>query len=522
MNGRPHPRARLTALALATAVLPALFSMPVAEAEPAARAAAAADFERSSYLGGLEWDEATGVATDRSGNTHVTGFTLSEDFPTVGAGARGHDAIVDAFVTKVSADRSRILWSTQLGGVDLDAARAIAVDRAGNVYVTGRTGSADFPVRRALQRRLAGRSCTGEPCHDAFVAKLAPTGRLLWSTYFGGSGSEEPFGIALGRDRSVYIAGLTDSPDLPVRRPFQRTFQSDCPRELPCPYDAFVTKIAPGGRRVVYSTYLGGEATDVARGLAVDAAGSAYVVGHTGSPDFPRVRPLQRTMRGEHCGPPPGEPCRQAFVTKLSPSGSAAVYSTYLGGKEHDDAFGVALDRRRRPHITGRTASEDFPTRNAMQPRLDNDACTTTQPEELCDDGFVTKLSANGQSLHYSTYLGGRTEDQGLAIDVTGKGLAVVGGSTDSSDFPTTAGAAQPSFGGYIDGFAVKIRPDGSALWSTFVGGAEADRTTAVSADRTGSAQLVGRTLSTDFPTRRPFQRSLKDTDYDAFVTVVR
>ena len=514
LDGSSRSRLRAVGLVLAAGTLPALLSVSAAEAAPAG------DLEFSSYLGGQEWDEATAVVTDSDGNTLVTGFTLSEDFPVVGAGARDHDAIVDAFVTKIDTDSSRILWSTQLGGVDMDSDNAITVDGDGNVYVAGRTGSPDFPVVNALQDELKGRSCTGEPCHDAFVAKLSRSGRLLWSTYFGGTKNEEPFGIQVGSDGSVYIAGVTDSDDLPVRRPFQRRFQSDC-TELPCPYDAFVTKFSPGGDRIVYSTYLGGEGTDIARGLALDAAGNAYVAGSTGSSDFPTVRAFESTTRGEHCGPPPGEPCRQAFVTKLSSSGSSAVYSTYLGGRDHDDASGIALDGKRRAHITGSTASTDFPTANAMQSQLDNAACTSDQPEELCDDGFVTKLSRNGQALLYSTYLGGRAEDQGLAIDVTSKGLAVVGGRTDSTDFPTTANAAQPAFGGYIDGFAAKLRRSGTAMWSTFIGGADADRTTGITADRTGAAHLVGRTLSPDFPTVRPFQSSLIDDDYDAFVSVI-
>jgi hypothetical protein len=531
LEGSPHSRLRVAGLVLAAGTLPAFLSVSVADADTSVRAvagsravalaAAPGDLGFSSYLGGEEWDEATNVVTDTRGNTYVTGFTLSEDFPVRGAAARDHDAIVDAFVTKIDTDSSRILWSTQLGGVDMDTANAITVDGDGNVYVAGRTGSPDFPVVNAIQSKLKGRSCTGEPCHDAFVAKLGPRGRLVWSTYFGGTENEEPFGIEVGSDGSIYIAGLTDSDDLPVRRPFQRTFQSDCPQELPCWYDAFVTKFAPNGNRLVYSTYLGGSGTDLARDLALDAAGNVYVVGSTGSPDFPTVRAFQTTTRGEHCGPPPGEPCRQAFVTKLSASGSSAVYSTYLGGKDHDDGFGVALDGRRRAHITGSTASTDFPTRNPLQSRLDNAACTSVQPEELCDDGFVTKLSRSGQELLYSTYLGGRAEDQGLTIDVTNKGLAVVGGRTDSTDFPTTANAAQPTLGGYIDGFAAKLRRGGTAMWSTFIGGEDADRTTGITADATGAAHLVGRTLSKDFPTARPFQSSLIDDDYDAFVSVI-
>ena len=162
------------------------------------------------------------------------------------------------------------------------------------------------------------------------------------------------------------------------------------------PYEAFVAKIAPGGDRLVYSTYLGGNAGDIARSIDVDRAGSAFVVGSTGSSDRPTVKPFQATMRGKRCGPPPGEPCRQAFLTRLRPNGGSASYSTYLGGREHDDAYSVAVDRNRQAHVTGSTQSCDLPTQKAFQTTLDNRGCTSEQPTKLCDDGFVTKFRANG------------------------------------------------------------------------------------------------------------------------------
>ena len=539
---RAHPGAWMAGLAIAALAVPTYLSLTHADPRPNApsgtRAAVASgttlanvvdlpgssgELVFSSYLGGQEWDEATGVATDRDHNTYATGFTLSQDFPRVGAGTRGHVAIVDAFVTKVAADGSRIEWSTQLGGVDMDMANALTLDADGNVYVVGRTGSPDFPTRNGLQNRLNGRACTGEPCHDAFVVKLSPTGTIRWSTLLGGTLNEEAVAVAVDSDSNVYVAGLTDSPNLPVRNAFQPRFQSPpCEGDLPCPYDAFVTKLAPTGNRIVYSTYLGGHGGDLARGIDVDDDHNAYITGSTQSADFPRVRAFQNTMRGEACGPPPGEPCRQAFLTKLNPTGATAAYSTYLGGREHDDAYGVAVDRHHHAHVTGATQSPDFPTRNALQATLNNSACTSEQPEEFCDDGFVTKFAPNGQQLDYSTYLRGRAEDQGLSIDLTKTGRALVAGRTDSTDFLTTPNAAQPDFGGYIDGFALQLRRNGTPVWSTFLGGTDADRATAIAADRHGDAHLAGRTLSPDFPTRRPFQPNLKDQDYDAFVSIIK
>jgi len=542
LTSRSHRRGRAVVLVVAAATIPAFLSISLLRANssvpphdgvsatlPAAHLSGSAgdrgDLVFSSYLGGREWDEGTGVSTDRDGNSIVTGFTLSEDFPVMGANSRGHAsvAIPDAFVTKVDPDSGRVVWSTQLGGVDMDAATAVSVDKKGNVYVVGRTGSPNFPTVNAMQKGLAGRACTGEPCHDAFVTKLDEDGRIVWSTYFGGTRNEEALGVAVDEDANVYLTGVTDSSNLPVRNAFQPRFQSPpCQGDLPCPYDAFVTKLAANGQRVVYSTYLGGNAADIARGVDVDEDGSAYVTGSTGSTDFPRVRAFQSTMRGKHCGPPPGEPCRQAFLTKLDPDGETVSYSTYLGGKEHDDAYGVAVDEGGRAHVTGSTQSPDFPTRNAFEPTLDNHACTSDLPEELCDDGFVTKFDSSGQELLYSTYLPGRAEDQGLTIDVTKKDQALVGGRTDSRDFPVTTGAAQPRFGGYIDGFAMKLRTDGFPEWSSFLGGKDADRVTGISADRSAAAHITGRTLSKDFPTVRAFQPDLKDNDYDAFLSVIR
>lgn len=502
----------------------ALLSIATADATPRASVlrAGVEELAFSTYIGGQEWDEATGVATDRAGNLLVSGFTLSTDYPVVGPTARDQAGITDAFVTQVSPDGSRIRWSTHLGGADLDTANALTTDRAGNVYVTGRTGSRDFPVKRALQRRLAGKACTGEPCHDAFVAKLSPDGVVRWATYFGGTGNEEPFGIGVDPQGGVYIAGATDSRDLPVTNALQRAFQSSCEGELPCPYDAFVTKLAPNGGRVLYSTYLGGKAADVARALVVDPQGRAYVAGSTGSPDFPTKGAVQGGMRGEHCGPPPGEPCRQAFVTKLSPAGNRIAYSTYLGGRDHDDAYGIALDAKNRAHVTGTTASNDFPTHNAAQSALDASACTSTDPQEVCGDAFVTKLTRGGDRLAYSTYLGGQAEDQGLTIDTTDAGSAVIGGRTDSVDFPTTATAVQHTFGGVIDGFAAELARDGRLRASTFLGGTDADRVTGITAARGANTHVVGRTLSTDLPVVRPLQPALNDDDYDAFAATLR
>jgi hypothetical protein len=197
------------------------------------------------------------------------------------------------------------------------------------------------------------------------------------------------------------------------------------------------------------------------------------------------------------------------------------VYVTLLGGSEPEAGGGIAVDRRGRAVVTGSTQSPDFPTARPVQAALDNSACTDEQPEEFCDDGFVTRLSADGRSLDFSTFLGGAAQDQGLGIAVDEAGTVVVAGSTDSRNFPTRD-PVQAALAGNVDGFVTALSArNGGLVWSTFLGGTEADRANAVTVDRDGVVHSVGRTLSPDFPTVAPVQPDLQDDDYDAFLATL-
>jgi hypothetical protein len=471
----------------------------------------------STYLGGLEWDEATDVEVDDAGNRYVSGFTLSRDFP--GAVPVGPGGIVDAVVSKVSADGA-LVWSVVLGGSDLDVANGLALDPAGNAYVTGRTGSPDFPTEGALQPDLNGSECTGAPCHDAFVTKLDPDGGVVYSTYLGGSLNEEGLSIAVDDAGGAVVAGNTDSRDLPTVAPFQADFGSlPCAGDVPCGLDVFVSRLTPDGSELAASTYLGGNAGDTASGVALADDGTAFVTGTTRSTDFPTADALQGSLAGTACGPPPGGPCPDAFVTALSPDGSSARYSTLLGGAEPEAAGGIAVDGEGRAVVTGSTQSTDFPTARPAQAALAEQTCTAEAPEELCDDAFVTRLSPDGTALDFSTYLGGEAEDQGLGVAVSDSGTVVVAGRTDSRGFPVRT-PVQEALGGYIDGFATAFSAaDGSLAWSTFLGGSDADRANAVTVDAGGVPHVVGRTLSPDFPTVAPLQAELQDEDYDEFLS---
>ena len=518
--------ALLVALVAGTgSIVPASAGLTAALASgtQAAAPSAAPSMLYSTYLGGSLWDEATDVEADARGNTYVAGFTLSANIPGRTAGRRGFHGLADAFVVKLTPDGRSIAWRSFLGGTDVDVANSLALDRSGNVYVVGVTGSADFPTTTgAAQPTIRGGACQSEPCHDAFVTKLSPAGQILYSTFLGGSANEEAVGVAVDGQGSAYVTGNTDSADFPTRQAVQsRSRSAGCRGDLPCPYDVFVSKLNPGGSSILYSTYLSGTATDTSGGIAVDAVGSAYVTGSTRSTDFPTARALRPSIRGRACGPPPAKPCLDAFVSKLSTSGSRLVYSTFLGGMKNERGNGIAVDGRGAAVVTGSTQSADFPTKRPVRRALDNRSCTQAQPEEQCDDGFVTKLAPTGASLVFSTFLGGQAEDQGLAVTVDQFANVYVGGRTDSRNFPVR-NAVQPRFGGYIDGFATSFSAGGTLRWSTFVGGSKADRVEGVSVDPRQGVRLAGRTLSTDFPRRRPLQPTLRGEDYDAFVTALR
>ncbi len=300
----------------------------------------------STYLGGGYWDGGHGIAVDGTGNAYVTGFTRSTNFPTQNplqpTFGGGYD---DAFVTKLNPDGSALVYSTFLGGSDSDWGHGIAVDGAGNAYVTGSTISTNFPTRSPLQPTFGG---------DAFVAKLNPDGSaLIYSTYLGGGNYDRGEGIAVDGAGNAYVTGYTYSSDFPTRSPLQPT--------LGGALNAFVTKLNPDGSALVYSTYLGGSDGNWGEGIAVDGAGNAYVTGYTYSSDFPTRSPLQPTFGGDY---------DDAFVTKLNAAGSALVYSTFLGGSSDDWGSGIAVDGAGNAYVTGRTSSTNFPTRSPLQPTL--------------------------------------------------------------------------------------------------------------------------------------------------------
>ncbi len=432
--------------------------------------------EYSTYLGGSHYDEGYGIAIDGSGCAYVTGLTGSSDgssdFPTENAWDDSYNGgSCDAFVTKFSAAGNSLLYSTFLGGSGYadDWGFDIAVDEAGCAYVTGYTESSDFPTQNPYQ--------TYQGDFDVFVTKLSSSGNsLVYSTYLGGSMEEGGKAITIDGSGNAYVTGYTYSSDFPTEGEFQ-TDQLNC--------DAFVTKLNSSGNALVYSTYLGGRSFDWGLGIAIDGSGNAYITGSTLSSEFP-IQGEYQVFQGGY----------DAYVTKLNSSGNALVYSTYLGGSNFDNGYGIAVDGSGNAYITGWTLSSDFPTEGEFQ------------TYHGYTDAFVTKLNSSGNGLIYSTYLGGGGSDHNFGIAVDGSGCAYVTGVTQSSDFPTENAWDDSYNGGldvFVTKFSAA---GNSLLYSTFLGGEYDDRGNGIAIDGSGCAYVTGRTTSSDFPTENAWDDS--------------
>jgi len=455
----------------------------------------------STYLGGGGELNAA-ITVDSAGNAYVTGVTTSTNYPTTAGDfqttAPGGPG--DAFVTKLNPTGSGLVYSTYLGGSGSDQGSGIAVDSSGNAYVTGVTFSRNFPTT------LGAFQTTGPRGNQAaFVTKLNPTGSgLLYSTYLGGSYADNGASIAVDSSGNAYVTGQADSNDFPTTAgAFQPTFGGGNS-------DAYVAKLNPTGSGLVYSTYLGGINQDQAIGIAVDSSGDAYVVGTTGSADFPTTAGAFQATGNQGAINP-----FDAFVTKVNPTGSGLVYSTYLGGSRFDEGTAIAVNALGNAYVTGLTESADFPTTvGALQTTLDG-----------TDDAFVTKLDPTGSVLVYSTYLGGSSVDFGRAIAVDSSGNAYVAGLTESTNFPTSAGAFQPTSGGSQDAFVTEVNPTGSGLvYSSYLGGSGNDYGQGIALDSLTipNAYVTGTTSSTDFPTTPgAFQTTFGGGTSDAFVVKI-
>ncbi len=501
----------------------------------------------STYIGGsgTDGDSALAIALDSSGDAYVTGQTNSTNFPlTSGSYQQANNgsatSTFNGFVSKLNAAGTALVYSTYLGGTGNTQATALAVDSSGNVFVTGHTFATNFPTTSGAFQTASVANATG---YTAFVTELNPAGTaLIYSTFLGGSGNGSGTGettnaLALDSSDDVYVAGYTDSANFPVT---SGAFQATNGAIAHSGSNAFVTKLAPAGNTLIFSTLLGGggqyDGGDVAWAMALDSSDNVYVTGSAGSSNFP-------TTTGAYLTTNPASVNSQtaAFVAKVNSTGTALIYSTYVGGSKDSGGYGIAVNSSGDAYITGSALYTDFPvTAGAYQ-------ATNNASSVSASNAFVTELNATGSGLVYSTWLGGsgaainssvHVGDTASAIALDASGDAYVTGAAYSSNFPVTSGAVQTTNEGAANkatnAFVTELNPAGTALvYSTFLGGTgypfglngyyHGDVADALALDSSGNIYIAGAAYSSNFPvTTGAFQTSnlaLSNSGSNVFVS---
>lgn len=477
----------------------------------------------STYIGGSNEDYATGIGMDKYEDVIIAGSTRSADFPVASAiesfhpGTCGAQPCRDVFVSKFNPVGSTLQYSTYVGGSNDDVASQLVLDMAGDIFVVGNTLSTDFPITpHATQKTFGGGSVTG----DAFAFELASKGGIAYSTYIGGSGDEVAYGVTVDYAPSatpnLYVVGSTTSENFPVTT---GAYQTTCgaSKAGTCE-NGFATKLAPQDLSVAYSTYLGGSGGlgDAAYGAAVDSSNDLYITGITGSPNFPTTPgAYDRTCGSDGL-------CNgtyDGFVTELNTNATALVFSTFLGGSNYDYTAGIALDSKGAIYVSGNTISTDFPTTTGAAQTTFGGMSAGCDPTTgaICGDVTVTKLNPGGETLAYSTYLGGSLDEYpGMSMAVDSFGDAYLTGQTSSTNFPLVNPFQATYGGGSSDAFITVVNPTGSAFMSSsYLGGNGEDFGYRTALDPSGNLYVSGGTLSTNFPVRAGAFQSKCGTDGD-------
>jgi hypothetical protein len=444
-----------------------------------------------AYLGGAGTDDCDGITLDRVGDIYLACHSDSPDFPHLPPKSAPPSRDMDAVVVKIQARTGRLMWATRTGGSNWDAVGDLEVGKDGSVYVLGQTGSADFPTTAdAVQRQFGG------PRRDVVVLKLDVGGKIVYSTFLGGTRNDEPTSMAIADDGTVYVGGVTMSSDFPGLRVGQFGPGGGSS-------DGFVARLRPGDPKSLQTVLIGGTGREQVTGVALDKSGNLFVEGFTTSSDFPMKNGWQPRFGGGG----------DAFVAKLRTSDWKLLFSTYLGGSKMDAAYGLSLDSSGNPIVSGVTESGDFPSsQSAFQPRLRGSV-----------DAFVTKLSADGSRALWSTYYGGSkaNSDQflGGSLVVDESGRVWFTGMTNSPDLPTRNPSQAAYGGGDFDGFVAALSSDGAKLcYGSYIGGNGHDTLEGLAVGG-GRIYASGLTSSTNLQQKRSqVQRGYGGGPYDAII----
>lgn len=447
----------------------------------------------STFIGGSLQDVGNSISLDASANVYITGSTLSANYDiTTGPFQANQAGNWDVLVTKLDPSGSALIYSTFIGGAGSDFGSGIVVDSEFNTFLTGYTNSTNYDITANVFQSANDGNV------DAFVTKLNNTGTaLIYSTYIGGTDGDYSWGITIDKFGNAYIAGHSWSLDY------------DCtPGALQATsgggsYDVFVTKVNPLGTGLIYSTYIGGDSNDIARSIAVDASGCAYITGDAGPNYLITAAAFQTVNAGGS----------DLFVTKLSESGNEVIYSTYIGGSSFEDGYDIGVDNFGNAYVAGSSESLNYKvTANAFQ---------TTQ-QGGWSDAILTKLNTSGSALLYSTYIGGNGDDVAHSVAIDESGNACIVGRTESTNFDITPNTYQSTNAAGRDVFVSKFNSDGTnLLYSTYIGGNNNDVGLSVALDEPGNAYVTGLTYSTDYDTTPETFQTILAGGMDLFVSKV-
>ena len=452
----------------------------------------------STFVGDTGYDGCLfprSMALDSEGNVYLAGRTSSSDFPTTtGAYDEDRNGYHDAFVVKLNGDLTTIIASTLLGGDYYDFAHSLALDTSGNVYLAGYTNSTDFPTTTgAYDEDRNG-------IHDIFVVKFdSDLSTLIASTFMGGTSLEYavPYCLALDSIGNVYLAGSTYSSNFPTTiGAYDETINGGC--------DVFVSQFDGNLTTLNTSTFLGGADDDFAHSLALDTSGNVYLAGDTGSSDFPTTAGAYDILHNGGC---------DVFVSQFDGNLTTLNTSTFLGGADDDFAHSLALDTSGNVYLAGDTGSSDFPTTAGAYDTAYNGGDK---------DSILSMFNSGLTTLLASTFLGGAGDDFSRSLILDPDGNVYLAGYTDSSDFPTTAGAYDTDYNGWQDSFLSKFDIGLTTLAaSTYLGGAGDDFSQSLTMDPDGNVYLSGRTYSSDFPTTSGAYNVAYHDDGDIFISKI-
>jgi hypothetical protein len=538
----------------------------------------------STYFGGTLGQTASAVALGVDGSIYITGQTFSKlhltngvvvspfstngSFSTTNAyqtNFQGGTIEGDAFVSKFDNTGTNLIYLTYIGGSADETANSLAVDRAGNAYITGYTDSTNFPVTNSipgfqgvpgLRTNISGQLVSGVNYYpvDAFVTELNTNGSsLVYSTYLGGDAADGGYGIAVDAAENAYVIGFTGSTNFPCTTNAMIAHLV-CTNSLYFNFNAFVTEISANGTNLIYSSYLGGNNYDWGRSIAVDNAGYVYVAGYTASTNFPTTNYISQIFTNQFTTNSYNGSLLNgstnilnagydAFVAKFLPSGTGwnLVYSTFLGGTNNDLAYGIAVDNGGAAYVTGSTVSTNFPNTftNLIASGLTNNTAfgftvTTNAFLTKITNGIVVTLT-NGvtvtndvTAIAYSVTFGGTWLDVGNGIAVDPATNVFIIGTASSTNFPcyptnNTGSLRATNSGGndvFVTAFSAANPTNLSLIYSTYLGGNSDDFGYGIAVDALGSAYVVGQTLSTNFPAFNAYQTFLNGTN-DTFLAKI-